>query len=44
MSSMRKMKMVTTQVQVDTIHHEAVTQQVWVVDQQAWTETVASGC
>ncbi len=32
------------QVQVDTIHHEAVTQQVWVVDQQAWTETVASGC
>ena len=32
------------QVQVDTIHHDAVTQQVWVVDQQAWTETVASGC
>ena len=32
------------QIQVDTIHHEAVTQQVWVVDQQAWTETVASGC
>lgn len=32
------------QVQVDTVHHEAVTQQVWVVDQQAWTETVASGC
>lgn len=31
-------------VQVDTIHHEAVTQQVWVIDQQAWTETVASGC
>ena len=31
-------------VQVDTIHHEAETQQVWVVDQQAWTETVASGC
>ena len=31
-------------VQVDTIHHEAVTQQVWIVDQQAWTETVASGC
>ena len=28
-------------VQVDTIHHDAVTQQVWVVDQQAWTETVA---
>ena len=32
------------QVQVDTIHHEAVTQQVWVVDQQAWAETVSSGC
>lgn len=32
------------QVQVDTIHHEAVTQQVWVVDQQTWNETVASGC
>ena len=32
------------QVQVDTIHHDAVTQQVWVIDQQAWTETVASGC
>ena len=32
------------QVQVDTIHHDAVSQQVWVVDQQAWTETVASGC
>ena len=31
-------------VQVDTIHHDAETQQVWVVDQQAWTETVASGC
>ena len=31
-------------VQVDTIHHEAVTQQVWVIDQQAWSETVASGC
>ena len=31
-------------VQVDTIHHDAVTQQVWVVDQPAWTETVASGC
>ena len=31
-------------VQVDTIHHDAVTQQVWIVDQQAWTETVASGC
>ena len=32
------------QVQVNTIHHDAETQQVWVVDQQAWTETVASGC
>lgn len=32
------------QIQVDTIHHDAETQQVWVVDQQAWTETVASGC
>ena len=32
------------QVQVDTIHHDAVTQQVWVVDQPAWIETVASGC
>jgi hypothetical protein len=32
------------QVQVDTIHHDAVTQQVWVVGQQAWTETIASGC
>ena len=31
-------------VQVDTIHHDAVTQQVWVVDQQAWSETIASGC
>ena len=31
-------------VQVDTIHHDAETQQVWVTDQQAWTETVASGC
>ena len=31
-------------VQVNTIHHDAETQQVWVVDQQAWTETVASGC
>lgn len=31
-------------VQVDTIHHDAEYNQVWVVDQQAWTETVASGC
>ena len=33
-----------TQVQVGTEHVEAVYDQVWVVDQQAWTETVASGC
>ena len=32
------------QVQVGTEHVEAVYDQVWVVDQQAWTETVASGC
>ncbi len=32
------------QVQVDIIHHDAEYNQVWVVDQQAWTETVASGC
>ena len=32
------------QVQVDTIHHDAEYNQVWVVDQPAWTETVASGC
>ena len=32
------------QVQVNTIHHDAEYNQVWVVDQQAWTETVASGC
>ena len=31
-------------VQVNTIHHDAEYSQVWVVDQQAWTETVASGC
>ena len=31
-------------VQVDTIHHEAVTQQVWVVDQPAYTTTETSGC
>ena len=31
-------------VQVDTIHHEAVTQQIWVVDQPAYTTTEASGC
>ena len=27
-------------VQVGTIHHDAVTEQVWVVDQAAWTEQV----
>ena len=32
------------QVKVGTIHHDAVTTQVWVVDQAAWTETVTSGC
>jgi hypothetical protein len=32
------------QVQVGSVHHDAVTTQVWVVDQAAWTETVASGC
>ena len=32
------------QVQVGTEHIPAVYDQVWVVDQQAWTETVASGC
>ena len=31
-------------VQVNTIHHDAEYNQTWVVDQQAWTETVASGC
>ena len=31
-------------VQVNTIHHDAEYNQVWVVDQQAWTETVTSGC
>ena len=30
-------------VQVGTRHHEAVTQQVWVVDQAAWDETVIVG-
>ena len=34
----------TEMVQVNTIHHDAEYNQVWVVDQQAWTETVASGC
>ena len=33
-----------TQVQVGTEHVEAVYDQIWVVDQQAWTEKVASGC
>ena len=32
------------QIQVDTIHHDAVTQQVWVVDQPAYTTTETSGC
>lgn len=30
-------------VQVDTIHHEAVTQEIWVVDQAAWDEQVVTG-
>ena len=30
-------------VQVGTTHHEAVTQQVWVVDQYAWDQTVIVG-
>ena len=30
-------------VQVGTTHHEAVTQQVWVVDQYAWDETIIVG-
>ena len=30
-------------VQVGTTHHEAVTQQVWVVDQYAWDETILVG-
>ena len=34
----------TESVQVNTIHHDAEYNQTWVVDQQAWTETVASGC
>lgn len=33
----------TAQVQTGTIHHDAVTQQVWVVDQAAWDETVIVG-
>ena len=32
------------QIQVNTIHHDAVTQQVWVVDQPAYTTTETSGC
>ena len=32
------------EVQVGSVHHDAVTTQVWVVDHAAWTETVASGC
>lgn len=27
-------------VQVDTIHHPAVTEKKWIVDQEAWTETI----
>ena len=30
-------------VQVGTTHHDAVTQQVWVVEQYAWDETVIVG-
>ena len=30
-------------VQVGTTYHEAITQQVWVVDQAAWDETVIVG-
>lgn len=30
-------------IQVGTTHHEAVTQQVWVVDQYAWDETIIVG-
>ena len=30
-------------VQVGTTHHDAVTQQVWVVDQYAWDETIIAG-
>lgn len=30
-------------VQVDTIHHDAVTQEIWVVDQPAYDEQVVAG-
>ena len=30
-------------VQVGTTHHDAITQQVWVVDQAAWDQTVIVG-
>ena len=30
-------------VQVGTTHHEAVTRQIWVVDQYAWDETIIVG-
>lgn len=30
-------------VQVGTTHHDAVTQEVWVVDQEAWDQTVIVG-
>lgn len=33
----------TEQVQTSSIHHDAVTQQVWVVDQAAWDEQVVVG-
>lgn len=31
------------QVQTGTIHHDAVTQEVWVVDEEAYDEEVVSG-
>lgn len=30
-------------VQTDTIHHDPVTEQVWVVDQSAWDEVIVTG-
>lgn len=30
-------------VQIGTTHHDAITQQVWVVDQAAWDETIIVG-
>lgn len=29
-------------VVVETIHHDAITEQVWVVDKAAWTETITT--